>query len=359
MAIYRMDDNAFVPVAETTFATAGLREREDIQRRIRADVSILAPDVMVVAEEFADWSDSSRRVDLLCIDRDANLVIIELKRTDDAGHSDLQALRYAAMVSSMTFSQLVDAYAKYKRLDANHDAEADILAFLGWAEPMDEEFGKDVRIVLAAADFSREVTTTVLWLNERGIDVRCVRLKPYKLADGTLLVDAQQIIPLPEASEYLTKLADKRVEERRGPRHALRREFWTGVLGLAREKGAPLGNRAPSERGWLGRGDGVNLNYAIRGGDVQVEIYIDRGDKDANLRSLAYLEARKDAIESSTGPLVWDKLSDSRACRISQTLPGGWKSPRMEWPDIQVRMIDAALAMDKAFRDMLPGAAGA
>jgi len=75
-----------------------LREREDIQRRIKADVSILlAPDVMVVAEEFADWSDSSRRVDLLCLDRDANLVIIELKRTDDAGHSDLQALRYAAM----------------------------------------------------------------------------------------------------------------------------------------------------------------------------------------------------------------------------------------------------------------------
>jgi len=75
-----------------------LREREDIQRRIKADVSILlAPDVMVVAEEFADWSDSSRRVDLLCLDRDANLVTIELKRTDDAGHSDLQALRYAAM----------------------------------------------------------------------------------------------------------------------------------------------------------------------------------------------------------------------------------------------------------------------
>jgi len=39
MAIYRIDDNAFVPVSETTFAAAGLKEREDIQRRIRAPPS--------------------------------------------------------------------------------------------------------------------------------------------------------------------------------------------------------------------------------------------------------------------------------------------------------------------------------
>lgn len=359
MAIYRMDTETFVPVSETSFAAAGLREREDLQRRIRADVSIIAPDVMVITEEFADWADSSRRIDLLCLDRDANLVIVELKRTDDAGHADLQALRYAAMVSSMTFRQLVDAHAKYKRAEPS-DAEAAVLAFLGWDEPTDEEFGKDVRIVLAAADFSKEVTTTVLWLNERGIDLRCVRLKPYSLADGTVLVDAQQIIPLPEASEYLTKLADKRDEERKkGPRHALRLEFWTGVLALAGKRGAPHANRSPTEQSWIGKGGGVSLNYAIRAGDVQVEIYIDRGDKDANLRSLAFLTEKKDQIEKLTGPLFWDDLPDSRACRVSQSIEGGWKSPKPEWPAIQSKMIDAALAMDRAFRDLLTPAAAA
>ena len=34
---------------------------------------------------------------LLCIDREANLVVVELKRTEDGGHMDLQAIRYAAM----------------------------------------------------------------------------------------------------------------------------------------------------------------------------------------------------------------------------------------------------------------------
>ena len=44
---------------------------------------------MVIAEEFGDWLDSSRRIDLLCLDSVANLVVVELKRTDDGGRLDL------------------------------------------------------------------------------------------------------------------------------------------------------------------------------------------------------------------------------------------------------------------------------
>jgi len=71
---------------------------------------------MVVAEEFGEWTDGQRRIDLLGIDKEANLVVIELKRTIDGGHMDLQALRYAAMVSTMTFARLVEIYTEYAEL---------------------------------------------------------------------------------------------------------------------------------------------------------------------------------------------------------------------------------------------------
>jgi len=32
-------------------------------------------------------------------------VVIELKRTNDGGHMELQAIRYASMVSAMTFER--------------------------------------------------------------------------------------------------------------------------------------------------------------------------------------------------------------------------------------------------------------
>jgi RecB family endonuclease NucS len=51
------------------------------------------------------------RVDLLAIDANANLVVIEIKRTTDGCHMELQAIRYAAMVSAMTFERAVQIHA--------------------------------------------------------------------------------------------------------------------------------------------------------------------------------------------------------------------------------------------------------
>ena len=58
-----------------------------------------------------------------------------------------------------------------------------MLSFLGWKNPNDDLFAKDVRIILASAEFSRELTSSVLWLIDHDIDIRCVRLKPYALDD--------------------------------------------------------------------------------------------------------------------------------------------------------------------------------
>lgn len=43
----------------------------------------------------------------------ANLVVIELKRTEEGGRMELQAIRYAAMVSTMTFDQAANIFEQY------------------------------------------------------------------------------------------------------------------------------------------------------------------------------------------------------------------------------------------------------
>jgi len=50
--------------------------------------------------------------------------------------------------------------------------------------------------------------TAVEWLRNHTIDIRCVRLKPYRL-DDRILVDVQQIIPPPDADKYVITLRDK------------------------------------------------------------------------------------------------------------------------------------------------------
>jgi hypothetical protein len=214
MPIYQVLENGIQPLLETTFAAAGVKEREHLQDLLKRQVQIIAPDTLIIAEEFGNWEDSRRRIDLLGIDENASLVVIELKRTEDGGHMELQAIRYAAMVSAMTFDSVVEVYGQYlKQLGRDGNARDQLLEFLGWNEPDEEKFAQDVRIILASAEFSKEITTSVLWLNDQGLDIRCIRLKPYR--DGTrLLLDVQQVIPLPDAEEYQVRIRDKTRQEK-------------------------------------------------------------------------------------------------------------------------------------------------
>lgn len=210
MAFFELDKKGLSRLSPISLASAQVQERRDLQRILCAHLRELLEDVLVIAEEFGDWDESRRRIDLLGLDRDANLVVIELKRGDTGVHMELQAVRYAAMVSKMTFEQAVDAYQRHLPDGAN--ARAELLEFLGWGEPREDDFGQDVRIVLFSEDFSRELTSSILWLNEKGLEITCFRMSAYRLEER-LLVDFQQIIPLKEAEDYQVKVRNKQLVE--------------------------------------------------------------------------------------------------------------------------------------------------
>jgi hypothetical protein len=196
-------------VPTTSFAAEHVLERADLQRALRAQISVIGPDLLVVAEEFGDFADVRRRIDLLCVDTAGQLVVVELKRTDDGGHMELQALRYAAMVSTMTFEQLADTYERYLRnTDPEHAgaARTRLAEFLKDADGEDTVLDRRVRIILVSGGFDTQITTTVLWLNDLyGLDISCLKLTPYRVEDR-LLLDVQQVIPLPEAAELTVRL---------------------------------------------------------------------------------------------------------------------------------------------------------
>jgi len=214
MAIYELGHDTIEVIPETTFENENIKERLDLQRLFRDKIDVITSDLMIITEEFGNWEDSKRRIDLLALDRDANLVVLELKRTQDGGFMDLQALRYSAMISTMTFEQIVEAHQEYlARRKMERDARQAIMDFLEWEELREDQFARDVKIVLVSAEFSKELTTTVMWLNSRDLDIRCVRMKPYNL-DGKVILDIQQVIPLPEAEEYQVKLRNKDMRQR-------------------------------------------------------------------------------------------------------------------------------------------------
>lgn len=212
MSIYKISEHGIYPIHKTSFQEQRIFERTHLQAYLRDKIDIIAPNTLVISEEFSEWDESKRRIDLLGIDKDANLVVIELKRTESGNHMELQALRYASMVSAMSFKKCISVYQKY--LDSRNielDAQESLLNFLEWDTPLEEYFAVDVKIILAAAGFSKELTTSVLWLIGKNIDITCIKLTPYIFNDE-LLLNVSQIIPLPEAESYLIQLKEKTAE---------------------------------------------------------------------------------------------------------------------------------------------------
>jgi hypothetical protein len=211
MSIYKISENGIDPINKTSFQEQKILERTHLQSYLRDKIEIISPNTLIISEEFSEWNESKRRIDLLGVDKNANLVVIELKRTESGDHMELQALRYASMISAMSFKKCISVYQKY--LDSRNiemDAKDSLLNFLEW-DTLEKDFAVDVKIVLASAGFSKELTTSVMWLIGKNIDITCIKLAPYIFNDE-LLLNVTQIIPLPEAEDYLIQLKEKAAE---------------------------------------------------------------------------------------------------------------------------------------------------
>lgn len=361
MALYEIQTDKLSPVPTTTFVAEAILERKHLQRLLRADTTPLGEDLLVLAEEFGNWEDSNRRIDLLCLDRDATLVVVEIKRTEDGGHMELQAIRYAAMVSSMTLDQAVAAHAKYLGGDP---AEAEVKArnavaeFLNVESIEEAELVDEVRIVLVSADFSSEITTSVMWLNKRGLDVRCIRLCPYKMGDK-VLVDATQIIPLPEAADYEVKLREQTQETKklRSKRQDTFKRFWSQFIELSSQHSDLFASRSTTTDHWLSAGigrAGFNITVSLTEDRARVECYWRVGKNNAALNKQLFntLLAQRESIEVTFGEkLDWQELPGKDGCRICIDNPaGGWKSPEVDWPGLQQWLSDRAAKLDKALK---------
>lgn len=227
MTIYTFEENNLTQIEKTTFLDAEILERSHLQKAIKNNISVIASDCLVIAEEYSEWDSSKKRIDLLAIDKNANLVVIELKRTETGDHMELQAIRYASMVSTMTLDLAADIFSRYKQINGfpSYDKDSALMEISNFVDiELDESsFADDVRIILVSPNFSKELTTSVMWMSERNINITCIRIQPYAF-NGSILIDVQQIIPLPEVKDYQIK-AQKKSEERREAKTTSQKDY--------------------------------------------------------------------------------------------------------------------------------------
>ncbi len=82
-----------------------------------------------------------------------------------------------------------------------------------------------------------------------------------------------------------------------------------------------------------------------------MELYIDGQNRDENKALFDRLAAQRESIEAAFGAaLLWQRLEEKRACRISYTVPGGW-GDSSAWPSVIEKATDA---MNKIYAALAP-----
>ncbi len=222
-----------LPLHTVDLAKESYLEREHLQEWLIANPQILGEDVMIVTSEFDRWKTAlgdkrKDRLDILAMDSGGRLIVAELKRDKASNDVELQALKYAALVSRFTEDTLVEAHQRFlmRRAGGRHVEEAD--ARLSLETHIDGELDKDSwlqpLVVLIANDFPETVTNTVVWLSEAEVDITLLRYQLYRTSGDPLLV-ITQTYPLPDSEEFL--LAPRREEVKQSKERAKERQKLT------------------------------------------------------------------------------------------------------------------------------------
>ncbi|HDZ9267131.1 TPA: DUF4268 domain-containing protein [Vibrio cholerae] len=372
--------NRISPVKTKKFSELGFTERKHLQEWLAHEPSALGEELLIIQKEFDGFDDTRERLDLLALDKDGNLVIIENKLDDSGRDVVWQALKYASYCASLTKAQIVEIYQQYldryepvtgevDLLNAPASASARICEFLD-APDLDElklNLGNSQRIMLVAANFRKEVTSTALWLLGQGISIACFKITPYSLGEQ-LLINIDQIIPTPEAKELMIGINAKEAEEKTTEvvlknRHTVRREYWERALEAFQKSACQLYNNiSPSKDHWLSAGSGLSgcpYNLIFLQKELRVELWISRGVTEENKYLFDLLSQSKQDIEHTFGAeLEWMRLDEKKSCRIQfSTKADGFN--KETWPQAVAWHLEQMTKLEKALKGPLQKAAEA
>jgi alkylated DNA nucleotide flippase Atl1 len=202
-------------VAPASFQALDAKEVQDIERWLKQEPGLLGEELRIVASQFAGFDKTKDRPDLLALDRNGKLVVIEIKRDDSGSGQDLQALRYAAYISTLQTEQVVALYRTYEEAErgrsiSSTEARKELEDYVAveTLDALDED--EQPRMVLVAGGFQVGVTNTALWLTRNfGLDITRVQLIPYEIS-GEIVLASTILIPLPEAADYEVRIQEKR-----------------------------------------------------------------------------------------------------------------------------------------------------
>ncbi len=195
-----------------SFKDLEMDEVHHLQEIIATNPETLGEEFLIIQKEYHGFDDTNERLDLLALDKNKNLVVIENKLDDSGKDVTWQIIKYASYVSTFTTDDIIKVFQEYlDKNDIEENAEEKLKEFYE-IEKIEELILNDgntsQRLILVAGNFRKEITSSVLWLMNYGLNIQCIKATPYE-SEEKVFLDMQQIIPVKDVEDFTIKISEK------------------------------------------------------------------------------------------------------------------------------------------------------
>jgi hypothetical protein len=215
-----------------------------LERWIVDNPGLVGEPLLVLGNQLAEFEEDRDRLDILALDRSGEIVLVELKVSDDFRVTDLQALAYAGAYARRSPKDLASTLRRHMRTSASgppapamgngteaevdaaeasgaepsipyEDALAAIASFIEIDDIADWQPSQHVRIKLVAPNFPRRVLQTVKWLGDvYSVRIEAITVRLFETAPKRYSIAFERLLPLPAEEEFDMTIRDRENRQR-------------------------------------------------------------------------------------------------------------------------------------------------
>ena len=224
--MYILENNSVTKIEQTSFKELGLIEK-NVEEILRKNIEMLCDEensMLIIGQQVTN--EEYGRSDLTAIDKEGNLVLVEIKRDKKDIEQrkkafEFQAIRYAASLATIRLKEelVQDIYSPYVEKhkeefkDCNTHTSAEIALkelemFLEANNIDSNRLNKKQRIILVASEFDAQTLSAVAWLNTNNVDISCYQICLNKTEDK-IFIDMKKLLPVDDYNDYFVNISKK------------------------------------------------------------------------------------------------------------------------------------------------------
>ena len=168
-----------------------IEEEKELEKWLENKVSVIDENLLVIGRQVK--TGYGKTIDLLCIDRPGNLVVVELKKGKTPREVTTQALDYASWVKDLDFEQIKDIASKYfEQIKPKGSLEDAFKEKFG--DKLPETLNLEHRSLIVAERMDAATERIVRYLSEFGVPINVATVQYFK--DKNLLTRVFLVDPI-------------------------------------------------------------------------------------------------------------------------------------------------------------------